>query len=211
MEDVMTRFGRLARSALAAAIALLAACNRDRAVAKTDTALENAADALSKAADSVAGRVAGREYTNGELTALVNAYNDAEIEMGEMAQAKATDTAVRNFARRIVTEQRALKAEVTATVQRLNITPLMPSDDEDLRADHQKGLSDLNGKAKGREFDEAFLEHEIAMHKKVLDEVDDALGRNRNQEIRTLLEHVRDGLRAQLTRAEELEKKFGAA
>lgn len=203
--------GRLTRLALASAIVLTSACDRDRAAAETDTALERAADALTGAADSAAGRLAGREYTNGELTGLVNAYNDAEIEIGEMAQTKATDTAVRNFARSIVADHRALKTEVTNTVQRLTITPVVPEDDEDLREDHQKGMSDLNGKAKGREFDEAFLEHEIAMHKKVLDEVEDALGRNRNQEIRTLLERARDSLRAHLTRAEELEKKFGTA
>jgi hypothetical protein len=43
----------------------------------------------------------------------------------------------------------------------------------------------------------------------VLDEVEDALQRNRNPEIRPLLEKVRDGIRAHLSRAEELEKKFG--
>ncbi len=202
--------GRFMRSALAAAVVLLGACSGDRAVAETDTALEKAAAALTKGMDTVAGRVAGREYTNGELTAFVNAYNDAEIEIGGMAQTKATDTAVRNFARRLVADHRALKTEVTATIQRLSITPAMPDADQDLRKDHQAGMADLNGKAKGREFDEAFLEHEIAMHKKVIDEVEDALGRNRNQEIRSLLERARDGLRGHLTRAEELEKKFGA-
>jgi putative membrane protein len=189
---------------------LLGACNRgDRA--GVDTAVSDTTGAIAAGADTVAGRVAGREYTNAELVALINTYNDAEVEVGKMAQTKATDPQVRAFARRIVGEHQALKTEVTNTAKQGNITPAMPDDDEDLTKDHQDGMRDLNGKAKGKEFDEAFLEHEIKMHKKVLDEVDDALGRNRNQEIRTLLEHVRDGLRAQLTRAEELEKKFGAA
>ncbi len=42
-----------------------------------------------------------------------------------------------------------------------------------------------------------------------LDEVEDALRRNRNQELRPLLEKARDGLRAHLTAAEELERKLG--
>ncbi|HKG90720.1 MAG TPA: DUF4142 domain-containing protein [Gemmatimonadaceae bacterium] len=205
--------GGLTQVALAAAlVTLLGGCkrgDRERAAAEADTALTRAGKAVGSAADTVAGRVAGREYTNAELVGLVNAFNDAEVEIGQMAQTKATDAQVRQFAQRIVGEHRALKTEVTSAAQRLSLTPVVPEDDEDLREDHQKGMQDLNGKAKGKEFDEAFLEHEIKMHKKVLDEVEDALGRNRNPEIRPVLEQARTGIRAHLTTAEELEKKFG--
>ena len=184
----------------------LGGCNRaDRAA--VDTALATARDTIG----SVAGRVGGPEYTNPELTGFLDAYNDAEIQIGEMAQTKATDPQVRDFARRIVREHRALKAEVTSTAQRLSLTPTMPAADEGLKSDHTEGMRNLDARVRGREFDEAFLEHEIKMHKKVLDEVEDALQRNRNQEIRPLLEKARDGLRAHLRTAEELEKKFGAA
>jgi putative membrane protein len=184
---------------------LLGACDRaDRAT--VDTALGAAGDTIS----AVAGRVTGAEYSNAELLGFVNAYNDAEIEIGQMAQPKATDAQVRDFARRIVDEHRALKTEVTSAAQGLSLTPTMPAADEGLRSDHAEGMRDLTARTRGRQFDEAFLEHEIKMHKKVLDEVEDALQRNRNPEIRPLLEKARDGLRAHLTTAEELEKKFGA-
>jgi len=199
------------RASLIATTILLAACSGDRAAAETDTALEKAAEALTSVRDSVAGRLAGREYTNAEMVAVVNAYNDAEIEVGQLGETKATDTTVRNFARQLVAEHRALKTEVSAAAQRLNVTAAMPTDDENLTEDHQAGMRDLNAKAKGRDFDEAFLEHEIKMHKNVLDRVEDALAGERNQEIRSVLERARNGLRAHLTRAEELEKKFGAA
>lgn len=204
----------LTRLALAAAVvAALGACDRgdrERAAAEADTAAGQAGAAVGAAADTAAAKTVGREYTNGELVGFVNAYNDAEVEMGQMAQTKATDPQVRDFAKRIIGEHRALKTEATSTAQRLNVSPVVPKADEDLLEDHRNGMRDLNAKAKGKEFDEAFLEHEISMHKKVLDEVEDALGRNRNQEIRPLLEKARDGLRAHLTAAEELEKKFGA-
>jgi hypothetical protein len=48
------------------------------------------------------------------------------------------------------------------------------------------------------------------MHKKVLDEVDDALGRSRSPEIRPLLEKARTGLQAHLTAAQDVETKFSA-
>jgi putative membrane protein len=208
MREALMLPNRLLAALLSAA--LLGACNRgERATA--DTAMGgDTGGAMAAGADTAAGRVAGREYTNAELVAFVNAYNDAEVEVGKMAQTKATDAQVRAFARRIVGEHQALKTEVTSTAKQANITPAMPEDDEDLMKDHQDGMRDLNGKAKGKEFDEAFLEHEIKMHKKVLDEIDDTLGRNRNPEIRPLLEKARTGVNAHLQAAQELEKKFGA-
>ena len=190
--------------------ALLVACSRgDRA--DVDTALTKSVDALGAVTDSAAGRLAGREYSNAELAGFVHTYNTAEIEIGQMALTTATDPGVRAFAQRIITDHRALDAEVTKTSQELNVTPAIGGDIEDLTEDHQKGMAELNGKAKGREFDEAFLEHEIKMHKKALDEVEDSIGRNRNPELRPLLEKARAGLKSHLTTAEELEKKFGAA
>jgi putative membrane protein len=204
------RIGHLSMAVIAAVGAvLLGACNRgDRA--EVDTALGKAGEVAGAAVDTVAGRVGGQEYTNAELVGFINAYNDAEVEIGQLAQTKATDTQVRDFARRIVSEHRALKTEVTNAAQGLSLTPTMPTADENLPEDHQAGMQDLRNRARGREFDERFLEHEIRMHKKVLDEVEDALRGNRNQELRPVLEKARDGIRGHLRTAEELEKKFGA-
>jgi putative membrane protein len=204
------RIGHLSMAVTAAVGAvLLGACDRgDRA--EVDTALGKAGEVAGAAVDTVAGRLGGQEYSNAELVGFVNAYNDAEVEIGQLAQTKATDPQVRDFARRIVTEHRALKTEVTNAAQGLSLTPTMPAADENLPEDHQAGMQDLRNRARGREFDERFLEHEIRMHKKVLDEVEDALRGNRNQELRPVLEKARDGLRAHLRTAEELEKKFGA-
>ena len=211
---IARKSGALLRVAVAATVvAALGACSsgqRDRAVAQVDTAAGQVGDALGRASDAAAGAIAGREYTNGELVGFINAYNDAEVEIGGMARTKATDPQVRSFAQRIIGEHRALKTEVTSTATKGNITPVMPKADEDLLEDHREGMQDLNGKAKGKEFDEAFVDHEIKMHKKVLDEIEDALGRKKNEEIRPLLEKARDGVRGHLTAAEQLEKKLSA-
>jgi putative membrane protein len=204
----MNRKGQLRILAIVATAAWLGACDRgdrETAMAEMDSALDTARARL----DTAVGRV-GREYSDAELTGFVNAFNDAEVEVGQLAATKATDAEVKALASQIVRDHRALKADINRTVQQLNITATVPEDDEDLAEDHQAGMRDLQAKAKGAEFDEAFLEHEIRMHRKVLDEVKDAIGRSQSADMRTLLEKARDGIQAHLTRAEELEKKFGA-
>jgi putative membrane protein len=194
--------------AIVSAMLVVAACDSgDRA--EVDTALASAVEAIGEATDSAAGRLAGREYTNAEFAAFLTTYSDAEIETGQMAQSKATDAEVRAFARELVTSHRAMKTEVANTAKQNNVTPSIAADDEALTEEHQEGMKDLNGRARGAEFDEAYLEHEISMHRRVLDVIEDALDDNRNAEIQPLLVKARDGIRAHLTKAEELEKKFG--
>ena len=202
-----TRWGLATVAAVAGT--LLTACSGDTGD-KVDSGLTKAVEAIGAATDSAAGRLAGAEYTNAQLTAFLNTYNDAEIEMGQMAQSKATDPEVRSFAQSLVTEHRALKTEVSSTAQRVGVTPALEADIENVTERHQEAMQELNAKAAGRPFDEAFLEHEIRMHKAVLDEIEDSLGRNRNPELKPLLEKARDGIKAHLAKAEELEKKVSA-
>ena len=193
-------------------VIVLGACDRaDRDTAAIDTKADTIAaraESGAKRLDTALGTLT-REYTPGELIGFVNAANDAEMEIGELARQKATDPQVRAFAQRIVSEHRALKTEAEAVARQLSVTPTMPEADENLPEDHQAGMRDLSAKAKGREFDEAFLEHEIRMHRKVVDEVKDELSRKPAAALRTYLEKAQAGLEAHLKTAEELEKKFG--
>jgi putative membrane protein len=204
----MNTNGQLRTLAILAIAAMLGACNRgDRETARAE--MDSALDTAKARLDTAVGRLR-HEYSDAELTGFINAFNDAEVEVGQLATTKATDAQVKAFASTIVRDHRGLKTDVNRTVQQLNLTPTVPEDDEKLAEDHRKGMQDLRAKAKGAEFDEAFLEHEIRMHRKVLDEVKDAIGRSQSADMRTLLEKARDGIQGHLTTAEELEKKFGA-
>ena len=194
--------------ALVATAFALGSCTGDGGETR-DSALQQAAAAMTSIRDSVTARIDDRNYSNAQLLALLNAYNDAEIEVGELAQGKGTDTAARNFARQIVTEHRALKANVTRTGQQLNLTLTMPADDRNLASDHRSGMQDLEARTKGRDFDEAFARHEIAMHQKMLEDLDATLASTRNPEIRPLLEQARTTLRAHLRRAEQIASRLG--
>jgi putative membrane protein len=209
MEDQMNGNMQLRTFACVALGALLlGACDRgdrETAMAELDTAYDTARARI----DTAVGRL-GREYTDAELTGFVNAFNDAEIEVGQLAMSRATDPEVKTFASHIVRDYQALKADVNRTAQQLNLNPMVPEDDEGLRKDHEDGLSSLRAKASGEAFDEAFAEHEIRMHRKVLDEVRDALNRTQEPQMRTLLEKARTTLEGHLEQAEKLEKKFGA-
>lgn len=181
--------------------ALLMAC----APKDTETA---AVDSPAETAAAVAP-VGGGEYTGAEMFGFLNAVSDGDIEAGTFAQTKATDAQVKALGARFVGEHQALKAELATLSAKLGITPTLPKDEEDMVEDHKKAMTDLQSKAAGREWDEAYLEHEVKMHKHALEETEEAAKKEQNSEMKALLEKAVTSLKAHLTAAEELEKKFG--
>jgi putative membrane protein len=195
-------------AAIAAGVTVATAC-ADK-VEQIDTTLSAAVESIAVAVDTAAGRVIGRDYEPAELVAVIGMYNDAEIETGQLGQRKATDSAVRAFARQIVTDHRALKTEATATVQGMNLAPADPDDANDLRESHTEAMRKLNEAARGREFDEAFIQHEIEMHERAVADVEDALDDDEHAALRPFLEKALGGLRGHLARARELKEGLGA-
>lgn len=189
-------------SLLLPALVIMTACAKGEE--GTDTTAAAAATA-----DSAATAVT-REYNDGELIALLAAADSGEIEMSAMAEAKLTDAAVKAYAKQLATDHRTMKEEGQALGAKIGATPSMPRNDEDVVEDHHEAMTSLNGKAAGKEFDEAYLEHQISMHKKVLDEINDALSRTQNADMKAFLEKAKTAVQGHLTKAEELEKKFGA-
>lgn len=188
-------------------IAAVAACDRgDRA--DIDTGLARVGSAVSGAADSVGSLIKGREYNTAELLGVISAHADHQIELGQLAQPKATDPQVRTFAETIVREHRALKTEITSAAQQANATPTALGDDSDMRRELQEALRELRDEPKGKEFDKEFVEHQVERHRSVLADLDGAIDGNRNTEIRPLLERVRTAVRAHLTAAEQLDDRL---
>lgn len=70
--------------------------------------------------------------------------NKAEIELGQLAITKATDTSIRNFAQSIVAEQNDAKSQLQGIAQQLNITlpDSLDADNVGVRAQ----MIDLNGR-----------------------------------------------------------------
>jgi putative membrane protein len=191
--------------AIVMATLLTSACG-DRDGDTTDT-LAVAGDTAAARIDSAAGAVAtGTEATPAELMSLVGFVNRAEVQMSEMAVNKIQNADVKAFARQAITEHRQLNTDLGSMA--MDSTAMR--NDEDLPDTFRDAMNDLNGKAAGKEFDEAYLEHTIEMHKKILDEINDALGRtNVDATLRTNLEKARTAMQAHLAKAEDLEKRFG--
>jgi putative membrane protein len=193
---------------LALATFALAACGKkdDSAVDTTGAASSTAAGDTSAMAGASSTSANGT-WSDANIFALLDEANAADSSGGALANTKGTSSAVRSFGRDMVRDHHKLRADGAALAKKLNITPAAPSDDP-LAGDIQKNTDNLNSTAKGKDFDKAYIDGEVDMHKKVLDVATKAGNETQNTELKNAIQKAAPIIQAHLTKAESIQKNL---
>ncbi len=151
---------------------------------------------------------AGIALDDATIVAIFDEANTADIETGELAVKKGSTKEVRDFGAMLVRDHKMVRQQGRDLAKKLGVTPTAPKDDQGAR-DHaaaMKELRALNGKA----FDHAFLQHEVAFHKAVLDAVSTTLlPAIQNAEVKALVVKVAPAFEAHMLAAQNLDTKLG--
>lgn len=141
------------------------------------------------------------------IVAIFDAANTADIETGALAEQRATTQEVRDFGAMLVRDHRMVRQQGRDLAAKLGVTPTPPKDDQ-MAKDHAAAMARLRS-LEGAEFDRAFLQHEAAFHKAVIDAVTTTLlPAIQNAEVKALVEKVAPAFVAHMKMANELEKKI---
>ena len=144
------------------------------------------------------------------IVAIFDAANTADIETGALAAERGSSKEVREFGAMLVTAHRMVRQQGRDLAARLGVTPTPPRDDTSARdhAEAMKRLRALDGPA----FDRAFLRHEIAFHKAVLDAVGTTLlPAIRNAELRDFVVKVGPAFEGHMIGAQALERRLAGS
>lgn len=180
-----------------AAAALLGACGTGDAPATTG--------------DTAAAATAGAQMglmSDEQVAARVGATNSLEIATGEIARDKATDPAVKEYARDMVTEHQRLQLEADSLAVRLGMTP-RPAEDDSLAAELATARQRLQELDAGRAFDSTYMAMQVAAHERALDLLSRAVADAQGAELRTLLEGEIPLVQQHLDRARGLVAQLG--
>ncbi|HRP07893.1 MAG TPA: DUF4142 domain-containing protein [Gemmatimonadales bacterium] len=123
------------------------------------------------------------------IVAIFDAANTADIETGQLAAERGSTEQMRRFGQMLMTDHRNVRQQGRDLAAKLGVTPTPPADSSAAAAHHaaMRRLSGLRGAA----FDRAFLEHEIAFHKAVIEAVTTTLlPAISNAEVKALVEKV---------------------
>jgi putative membrane protein len=210
-------------SILLAACVALGACKGKENNASADSA----GGAMSAAGDTARGGTAasdtgmGADTTKGgaitgaavgnlsdaNIVALLDEANMADSAAGAFAVTKATSSAVKGYARMMMGEHHALRAQGQQLAKKLNITPQPPSSDP-LKAMAQQEMSALQSAPKGPQFDDTYITNEINVHKAVIDLANHAYDQAQNPQLKALIKKASPVIQKHLNRAEAIAKSL---
>ena len=141
------------------------------------------------------------------IVAIFDAANTADIETGSLAAERGSTKEVRDFGAMLVRDHKAVRQQGRDRAKKLAVTPTPPKDDTSAR-DHDAVMKRLQG-LKGAEFDHAFLQHEVAFHKAVIDAVTNTLlPAIQNADVKALVVKVAPAFQAHMLAADNLDKKL---
>jgi putative membrane protein len=146
--------------------------------------------------------------SDANIVALLDEANMADSASGAYAVTKATSPDVKAFARLMMGEHHALRAQGQQLAQRLNVTPQLPENDP-LKPAAEAEMAALKAAPKGQQFDRIYIEQEIGIHRAVLDLAGKAHDAAQNAELKKLIEQAGPVIQKHLDRAQEIQKKLG--
>jgi putative membrane protein len=148
-----------------------------------------------------AGVASAQAPTDAQIAKIVVTANQVDIDAGKLAASKATNAEVKKFANQMVTDHTGVNKQAVALVTKLKVTPEDNATAKSLYDGGKDNVAKLKG-LKGKEFDKAYIDHEVAYHTAVLEAVDKTLIPGaQNEELKALLVKVRPAFVAHLEHA----------
>ena len=148
---------------------------------------------------------AAPDLSDPEVAHVAVTANSIDIDLAKLAQSRTGNRAVKQFATTMITDHSAVNAQASALATKLGVTPK----DNEVSQSLLKGASEARAAIeplKGKAFDKAYIDREVAYHQAVLDALDQLLiPTTSNAELKQLLVDVRPAIAAHLAHAKQLQ------
>ncbi|MFL6352019.1 MAG: DUF4142 domain-containing protein [Bryobacteraceae bacterium] len=150
-------------------------------------------------------QTAGAAPTDPQIVGIVVAANQIDIDHAKLALSKSKNKEVRDFAQQMVTDHSALQKSVSDLGAKLNVTPADSDTSKSLKSQADETTQKLNA-LKGKAFDKAYIDDEVAYHKAVINAVSSVLIPNaQNPELKSALQGAAPAFQGHLEHAQKLQ------
>ena len=172
---------------IALAACMFQACSGNKDSAET-------ADSINAERDSANAVEAGVAADEGDAKFAVDAANGgmAEVALGKLAEGKAVNAKVKEFAAMMVADHTKANDELMALAQSKNIT--LP---QAVSSDKQATMDNLTKKS-GSDFDKAYVDQMVDDHKKTISLFEDASKNAKDADIKAFVDKTLPTLRTHL-------------
>lgn len=192
---------RMTLGVLAVAAVALAGC--DNMGGKGDSAMRAAVDSTAMVSADAAPSL-----SDANIFAILDMANAHDSAGGALASTKGTSPDVKAFGREMVKDHHEMRKEGQDLAKTLGVTPAAPPNDSS-QAMHDLATATLKSLAKGREFDRAYIDHEVGAHQELLNKVRSLRDMTKNNEIQTLIDKAGPTIQDHLDKAMDIQRKLG--
>jgi putative membrane protein len=167
---------------------------------KTTTAI-----VASLFAFSASAAFAQQAPNDAQIAGIVVAANTVDIDAGKYAEKHAHSKDVKTFAKLMVNDHTGVNKAAGALVKKLHVTPEDSDTAKSLKQGGEANIAKLKG-LKGKDFDKAYVDNEVAYHQAVIDALDKTLVPNaKNAELKDMLVKTRPAFVAHLEHAKQVQ------
>jgi len=165
----------------------------------------------SASSSTIGSQVSTRpNLSDANIVSLLAIANKSDIEGGQLAQTKAADPQVRSYGTRMVNDHQAMLDQGQQLSKQLMVNPMEPELGQQLLSDHERSMQLLQGKS-GEQFDRAYIDHEIQMHQKIIQLVQQAKCSEQAPQLRQLLQQSKPALENHLQQAQQVKQAMMAS
>lgn len=148
--------------------------------------------------------------TDPQIAAIVVAANQADIDAAKVAKSHTKNKDVKAFADTMIRDHESVNKQAKALVKKLKVKPEPSDASRSLEKGGKENIAALK-KLKGAAFDKAYVDHEVAYHQQVLDDIQNTLLPSaKNPELKALIEKVTPAFQAHLDHAKKLQGDLAA-
>jgi putative membrane protein len=151
------------------------------------------------------------DLSDPEVAHVAVTANSIDIDLAKLAQSHTGNQDVKQFATTMITDHSAVNAQASALASKLGVTPK----DNEVSQSLLKGAAEARATIqplKGKAFDKAYIDREVAYHQAVLDALDKLLiPTTSNAELKQLLVDVRPAIATHLEHAKKLQSVLVAS
>jgi len=169
--------------------------------------MKNTALILATAAFTT-GLAFAQAPNDAQIAHIVVTANQVDIDAGKLAEKQGSTAEVKAFGKQMVTDHSGVNKQATELAKKLGVKPEDNPTSQSLKKGGEENMANLK-KLKGKEFDKAYVDHEVAYHQAVLDAIDKTLVPDaKNAELKALIVKVRPAFEAHLQHAKMLQSKL---
>ena len=143
--------------------------------------------------------------SDGEILAIAQAANTAEIDAGKLAKSRAQNPQVKQFAQQMIKDHSAMNAELAKNLD----LKLMDNDEsQGIRQDALDSLEKLKS-MRGADFDKAYIDKQVMMHEEVVAMMQDKLIPNaQNPQLKAALDKAAPKVQSHLKMARQIQSSM---